>query len=87
MKIKNGFMLREIAGSWVVVPIGERVVEFNGLIALSESGAMLWKRMEDGAEEEDLIQVILNEYEIDEATARMDVQAFITATRERGLIE
>lgn len=87
MKIKDGFMLREIAGSWVVVPLGQRVVEYNGLMVLSESGAMLWKKMETGAEIDDLVQAILSEYDIDEATARADVEEMVGNISKRGLIE
>ncbi|NLB77706.1 MAG: PqqD family protein [Clostridiaceae bacterium] len=87
MKIKDGFLLREIAGSWVVVPLGQRVVEYNGLMVLSESGAMLWKKMETGAEMDDLVQAILSEYDIDEATARADVEEMVGNISKRGLIE
>lgn len=87
MKIKDGFMLREIAGSWVVVPLGQRVVEYNGLMILSESGALLWKKLESGAELDELVQAILSEYEIDEATARADIEEMIGNIRDRGLIE
>lgn len=87
MKIKDGFMLREIAGSWVVVPLGQRVVEYNGLMILSESGALLWKLLENGAEMDELVQAILSEYEIDEATARADIEEMIGNIRDRGLIE
>lgn len=85
MKIKDGFMLREIAGTWVVVPIGKSVVEFNGLMTLSESGALLWKRLECGAELDELVEAILHEYEIDEATARSDVDDFISEINRKGL--
>ena len=87
MKIKDGFLLREIAGSWVVVPLGQRVVEYNGLMVLSESGAMLWKKMETGAEMDDLVQAILSEYDIDEATARADVEEMVGNISKRCLIE
>jgi hypothetical protein len=87
MKIKDGFMLREIAGSWVVVPLGQRVVEYNGLMILSESGALLWKLLEKGAEMDELVQAILSEYEVDEATARADIEEMIGNIRDRGLIE
>lgn len=87
MKIKDGFMLREIAGSWVVVPLGQRVVEYNGLMILSESGALLWKLLENGAEMDELVQAILSEYEIDEATARADIEEMIGNIKDRGLIE
>lgn len=87
MKIRDGFMLRNVAGQWVVVPLGERVVEFNGIMTLSESGALLWKLMANDVLEEELVRTVLEEYIIDEVTAKADVLEFITAIRERGLIE
>ena len=86
MKIKDGFMLRQIAGSWVVVPLGQRVVEFNGLMTLSESGALIWKKLETGAELDELIQLILAEYDIDEVTARNDVEEFIDNAKASGVL-
>lgn len=87
MKIKSGFMLREIAGSWVVVPLGQMVVEFNSLMTLNESGAMIWKRLETGAEMDELVEMILREYDVDEHTARSDIQEIIDAMNENGLLE
>lgn len=87
MKIKSGFMVREIAGQWIVVPIGSRVVEFNGIMTLSESGAILWKRLSEGAEIDELVTAILSEYEIDEETARNDIMNFIEALVEKKLVE
>lgn len=87
MKIKDGFMLRQIAGSWVVVPLEQRVVEFNGLMTLNESGAMLWKLLETGAEVDDLVNAITNEYAIDENTARKDIKELLDNLTAKGLIE
>ena len=42
MKLKSGFILREIAGSSIIVPVGERVKEFNGVINLNDTGVFLW---------------------------------------------
>ena len=42
MKIKNGFAKREIAGSYIVVPVGKEASEFNGMITLNESGSFFW---------------------------------------------
>lgn len=86
MKIKDGFILREIAGSWVVVPIGERVIQFNGLMTLSDSGALLWKKLESGADLDDLLEVVLREYSIDKHIAMADIEEFISAIYEKGLI-
>jgi hypothetical protein len=88
MKIKQGFLLREIAGSWVVVPLGQRVVEFNGLLSLSESGALLWRRLEeDVTEEEELVKVLKENYDVEDTTAKVDVIDFLANIKEKGFIE
>lgn len=87
MKIKKGFMLREIVGQWVVVPLGDRVVEFNGIMTLSESGALLWRILENDVMEEVILQAVLKEYDIDEETARIDIQEFIMTLKEKDLLE
>ncbi|MCG1024355.1 MULTISPECIES: PqqD family protein [unclassified Dehalobacter] len=87
MKIKDGFMLREVAGQWVVVPLGERVVEFNGIMTLSESGALLWKVLENEVAEEELTEAIIKEYDIDRETAEADVREFVNVLKEKSLIQ
>ncbi|MDF2588857.1 MAG: coenzyme synthesis protein [Anaerocolumna sp.] len=88
MKIKHGFLLREIAGLFVVVPVGERVVEFNGLMSLSESGALLWKRLEEETtDEQDLVHILTSNYEVEDMTARADVAEFLSHITEKGLLE
>lgn len=87
MRIKEGFMLRNIAGQWVVVPLGTRVVEFNGIMTLNESGAVLWRKLEQEADEDDLVREILAEYDVDEATAKADVREFIRDVRDRKIIQ
>ena len=47
MKLKDGFLLKEIAGSWVVVPVGEQVVDFQMMITLNETGAFLWEKLKN----------------------------------------
>lgn len=87
MKIKDGFILRSIAGSWIVVPIGQMVVDFNGLMTLSDTGALLWRTLEKGAGMDELVANVLEEYDVDDVTARLDVQEFVSAVGERGLLE
>ena len=77
MKIKDGYMLREVAGNSVVVAIGKATLDFNGLITLNSSGAFLWKMLEKGISEEKLLTAMLDEYEIDKATAKTDIAEFI----------
>ena len=66
MKIKDNFILKEIAGSYVVVPVRSRAVDFSGVIKLTESGAFLWRLLEKGADREELVAALLDEYEVDE---------------------
>ena len=88
MRIKKGFILREIAGTWVVVPIGERVVEFNGLVSLNESGAVLWKRLEEEVEDaQEMVELLTNTYDVDERTASNDVKEFLTMIKEKEFID
>ena len=87
MKIKNDFILKRIAGSYVVVPVRSRAVDFSSVIKLSETGGFLWGFLEKGAAEEELVAHLLDEYEVDEATAAADVGRFIAKLREADLLE
>ena len=87
MKIKEGFIIREVAGSYIVVAVGNAVKEFNGIINLNETGAFLWKALEKGATEEELLKAMLDEYDVDEETARSDINAFIQKLQEAKLVK
>lgn len=87
MKIKDDFILKEIAGSYVVVPVRQRSVDFSGIIKLTESGAFLWKILINGAEKQDLVSALLDEYEVDEATAAADVDRFISSLNDADILE
>ena len=86
MKIKEGFVLREVAGNFIVVAVGSAVKEFNGIINLNETGAFLWKIVEKGCEREDLINALLGEYEVEKETAEKDIDEFIGKLKEAKLI-
>ena len=86
MKIKDGFILREVAGSYIVVAVGAAVKQFNGMINLNETGAFLWRILEKGATEEEAVAELLKEYDVDEETAKADVKAFVSKLTEAGLL-
>ena len=88
MKIKSGFMMRSIAGCKVVVSVGKRSLDFNGIINLNDTAAFLWERLEQGATEEQLTAAILEQYtDVDEATARQSVKDFVGTLREAGCLD
>lgn len=86
MKIKDGFLLREVAGSHIVVPLGG-AADFGGMMTLNPVGAYLWAALETDTNEETLTEKILAEYDIDAETAARDVHAFAEKLRAAGLLE
>lgn len=87
MKIKDGFILREVAGNYIVVAVGSAVKQFNGVITLNETGAFLWKKLEGGCEEKDLLSALLDEYEVESAVAEADVKAFLEKLNGANLLK
>ena len=87
MKIKSNYILKKIAGSYVVVPVRTRAVDFSGIIKLTDSAAVLWSELENGCGREELVAKLLEEYAVDEATAQADVDRFINKLSEADLIE
>lgn len=86
MKIKENYMLRKVADCFVVVPIGAAVAEFNGMINLNEVGAFLWRQLESDTTPEAVLAAMLEEYEVDEAVAKADLDKFINELKEADLI-
>lgn len=87
MKIKNGFAKRKIADSNIVVPVGTAAKDFNGMITLNESGSFFWDCMTSDTTEDEVIKKVLKEYDVDEATARRDIEKFISMLEENNLLE
>ena len=85
MKIKEGFLLKEVAGSHVVISVGK--VDFDGMITLNDSAVLLWKKLCNGATEEELVSLLLEEYDVSEDLARRDVTAFLATLSDADLIE
>ena len=77
MKIKEGFLLREVAGTSIVVATGQRTKEFNGIIKLNETGVFLWKNMMKPTDMETLTNALTEEYEVSKDKAAEDVENFV----------
>ena len=86
MKLKDGLILREVAGQYVIVPTGKTALEFNGLITVNELGAFIWEKLQQETTEEELIASILEEYEVSEETARKDTEEFLNKLRESKIL-
>lgn len=76
LKLKEGFILREIGGEVMVIPSGEEL-DLNMMITLNETGRFLWERLQDGTTVDGLVSALLSEYEVEEAVARENVEKFV----------
>lgn len=77
MKLKMQFILRDIVGETVLVPINESTSSFNGLITVNELGKFIWENIESSKDEDELLQRILDEYEVDKDVAKADLDEFL----------
>ena len=85
MKLKDGFILRQVAGQTVALPT-EGDIDLNTMITLNETGAFLWERLTQETDEDALVAALLAEYDVDEATARRSVQRFVGKLRDHGFL-
>lgn len=84
LKATREFVLREIAGEHILIPVGETAQKLHGMLNLSESGLLLWNTLQEERTEEELVEALLVEYEVDRATA--DVRAFIGQMEKAGML-
>ena len=87
MKIKEGFIVKEVAGSNVVVPVGENLVDFQLMLTLNDTGLFLWNALNDDTTEEELCDKLCADYTVDKETVRQDVAEFIALLDEKKVLE
>lgn len=86
MKIRDTYILRSVAGENLVVTVGANV-NFNSVMTLNETGKFLWEILTDEREESELVEALLNEYDVDRETAERDVAAFIGKLKDNNILE
>jgi len=87
MKIKGDYILKEIVGDYIVVPVGIDRVDLGAVVTLNETGAFLWKKLSNESTENDLVDALCAEFEVDRAKAEADVSEFIEQIRGIEAIE
>lgn len=85
MKLKEGFLLRQVAGQTVVLPTSAEL-DLNMMITLNETGTFLWERLVEETDEAALVKALLAEYDVDEETARKAVSAFVQKLNDNGFL-
>ena len=85
MKIKEGFLLRQVAGQTVVLPMDD-ALDLNMMITLNGTGAFLWEKLQEETTEAALVQALLAEYEVEEELAKASVAAFLKELSGHGFL-
>ena len=88
MRVSNEFILREIAGEYMLVPVGSAAAAFNGLITMNEVGNFIFSALHTDRTEEELVKEIISEYDVPAETALADLREFLDQLRQvNALVE
>lgn len=86
MKLKHEFVMRQVAGETLLVPVGRATLSLNGMLVLNGSGQFLWERIPEAEGEAELTEALLEEYEVDRQTAEQDVREFLDSLRKLDIL-
>ena len=87
MKIKEGYVIRQVMGNYVVIATGEESRNFHGMVKLNETAANIWSYISEGKSEDEIVAAMIEEYDVDEAKLRADVKKTIEILVAQGLVE
>lgn len=86
MRIKKGFVLREVAGQNMVIATGEASRDFHGMIKLNNTGKEIWQGLQEGLTIDEIAKGLQEKYQIDGEKAKEDTQEFISKMLEMGFV-
>ena len=87
MKIKDGFVVRDLAGQSIVVALGEASKTFNGMIKLNDTGRLIWDMLADGKTKDEIVDRFVAEYDVERSVADKDVTVFIETLQGADILE
>ena len=87
MKVKKDYILREVAGTNVVLPVGTATVKFNGMLTLNTTGVMLWRLLEEGTSADAMTEMLCAKFDVAVETAQKDVMEFLDILKKADCLE
>lgn len=87
MKIKEGFVLREVANQAIVIAVGKASESFKGMIKMNKTSKDIWDYIQKGLDVEDIVLEMKKKYDIDESVIRKDVLYIISVLKENHILE
>ena len=86
MKRSEEFLLQDVAGTLVVVPVGAAATAFRGMITLNSTGAYIWEQLKNEQTVESLTDAVVARYEVTREQAQQDVESFLEKLRDVGAV-
>ena len=87
MKINGSFVLREVAGEWLAIPIGETALKFGGMIVLNPVSRVVWETLQQDVTEKDIVDAIVQRFDTTADEAQADVRGFQEQMKAESLIK
>lgn len=87
MRAKDGFVMRTVVDENIIMPTDENINNFEGAVVLNNVSALVWSKLQQPVTKEELLEAVLNEFEVSYETAEKDLKMLLERFREYGLIE
>ena len=87
MKIKEGYVIRQVMGNYVVIATGEESRNFHGMVKLNETAANIWNYISAGKSEDEIVAAMMEEYEVEAQQLKDDVKKTVEILVAQGLVE
>jgi len=86
MKIRDGFLMRNVAGRNIVVSVGSEI-NFSGMLTLNDTGVFFWNLLQEETDKEAMLDKVTSEYDVDRETAAKDIDNFILKLKDHNILE
>ncbi len=87
MKIKGEFVVRELMGDTVLIPVGKTALEYNGMITMNPVCGHIWKELAGGKDRQQILASVLEHFEVEEGEAARDLDELLEKLHEAGFLE
>ena len=87
MKIKEGYLLREVAGQFLVVPVGNQAISFNGIITLNKTWKVILEVLQKETSKATILETLLDRFEVTPEQASQDIDMFLSTLQKHQLLE
>lgn len=86
LKIDKEYVLRQIGDDYIIVPVGQAALSFNGMITVNETGAFLWEQLVKGTSKEGLLETLMETYEVTQEEAERDIDEFLDVLYKNNIL-